>query len=207
MLKALKSLIALSISGLKRIKYYILVVTIAFLLGGLLGVFYWNVLGEQLFESMSGIVEEITVNPLYTYAYILSHNLLIVVVIGFLLGVTIITPPLVALFNGLGISSIVVYVQEKLGIPAIISVYSMLPHGVFEIPALIVSTATGVDFGVTLWKKIFKRIEKEEYIHRLKQQLALALTSILLLVVAAAIETSLIMLASSIGGGVIENIP
>ena len=207
MLKALKSLIALSISGLKRIKYYILVVTIAFLLGGLLGVFYWNVLGEQLFESMSGIVEEITVNPLYTYAYILSHNLLIVVVIGFLLGVTIITPPLVALFNGLGISSIVVYVQEKLGIPAIISVYSMLPHGVFEIPALIMSTATGVDFGVTLWKKIFRRIEKEEYIHRLKQQLALALTSILLLVVAAAIETSLIMLASSIGGGVIENIP
>ncbi len=207
MLKALKSLIALSISGLKRIKYYILVVTIAFLLGGLLGVFYWNVLGEQLFESMSGIVEEITVNPLYTYAYILSHNLLIVVVIGFLLGVTIITPPLVALFNGLGISSIVVYVQEKLGIPAIISVYSMLPHGVFEIPALIVSTATGVDFGVTLWKKIFKRIEKEEYIHRLKQQLALALTSILLLVVAAAIETSLIILALNIGGGVVESIP
>ena len=207
MLKALKSLITLSISGLKRIKYYILVVTIAFILGSLLGVFYWNILGEQLFESMSSIAEEITVNPLYTYTYILSHNLLIIIVIGFLLGVTIIAPPLVALFNGLGISSIVVYVQEKLGIPAIISVYSMLPHGVFEIPALIISTATGVDFGVTLWKKIFKRIEKEEYIHRLKQQLALALTSILLLVVAAAIETSLIMLASSIGGGVIENIP
>ncbi len=207
MLKALKSLITLSISGLKRIKYYILVVTIAFILGSLLGVFYWNVLGEQLFESMSGIVEEITVNPLYTYTYILSHNLLIIIVIGFLLGVTIIAPPLVALFNGLGISSIVIYVQEKLGIPVIMSVYSMLPHGVFEIPALIISTATGVDFGVTLWKKIFKRIEKEEYIYRLKQQLALVLTSILLLVIAAAIETSLIMLALSIGGGVIENIP
>ncbi len=207
MLKALKSLITLSISGLKRIKYYILVVTIAFILGSLLGVFYWNILGEQLFESMSSIAEEITVNPLYTYTYILSHNLLIIIVIGFLLGVTIIAPPLVALFNGLGISSIVVYVQEKLGIPAIISVYSMLPHGVFEIPALIISTATGVDFGVTLWKKIFKRIEKEEYIHRLKQQLALALTSILLLVVAAAIETSLIILALNIGGGVVESIP
>ncbi len=201
----LRPIVSLSITGLKRIKYYILVVSIAFILGSILGVFYWDSLGEQLFKNVSGIAEEISDNPLYTYAYILSHNLLIIIVIGFLLGVTIITPPLVALFNGLGISSIVLYVQEKLGIPAVISVYSMLPHGAFEIPSLIIATATGIDFGVTLWKKILKRIDREEYRIRLKQQLALVIIAVVLLVIAAAIETSLIMLSSIIGEGILSN--
>lgn len=195
-MQKLKTLIHLSTSGLKRIKYYIITNTIAFVMGVILGVLFWDTIGEQLSKELYDITKELSVNPLYTYIYILGHNLVIAIPLGFFLGITIAAPTIIALVNGVGISAIVVYAQEKLGIPAILSIYAMLPHGVFEVPAFIIATSCGIDFGVSTWKKILNRIPSEEYKARLKEEAALLLISVILFAIAAAIESSLIILAS-----------
>lgn len=195
-MQKLKTLIHLSTSGFKRIKYYIITNTIAFIMGAILGLLFWDIIGEQLFRELYDITKELPVNPLYTYMYILGHNLIIAIPLGFLLGITIIAPTIIALINGVGISAMVVYIQEKLGIPVILSIYVILPHGVFEIPALIIATSCGIDFGISTWKKILNKISSKEYKTRLKEEVALLLISVILFVMAAAIESSLIILAS-----------
>ena len=195
-MQKLKTLIHLSTSGLKRIKYYVVTNTIAFVMGTMVGVLYWDIIGEQLSKELYGIAEELSANPLYTYIYILGHNLMIAIPLGFFSGITIAAPTIIALVNGASISAIVVYVQEKLGVPAILSIYAMLPHGVFEVPAFIIATSCGIDFGVSTWKRILNKISSGKYKARLKEEVALLLVSVILFAIAAAIESSLIILAS-----------
>lgn len=194
-----KTLIELSLSGLKRIKYYAIANTVVFVLGIILGTMYWDTMGKQIADELYNITKEIIGNPLYTYAYILGHNLLIAIPLGFFLGVTIIAPTIVTLINGLGISAVVVYMQEEVGVPILLSIYAMLPHGVFEVPALLLATSCGIDFGVSTWKRILRKMSNEEYKQRLREELALITVVVILLVIAAAVETSLIVLASFIG--------
>lgn len=194
----LKALIHLSMSGLRRIKYYIIANTIAFIIGIIVGILHWSTIGEKLSKELYGITKELSINPFYAYTYILGHNLIIAIPLGFLLGVTIIVPTMVALINGAGISAIVMYIQEKLGIPAILSVYAMLPHGIFEVPAFIIATSCGIDFGVSTWKRLLNRIPSNEYRIRLREELTLLLISVILFIIAAAIETSLIILTSTL---------
>ena len=201
-------LLKLISAGLRRIKYYIIVNVIAFIAGGIIGSMSWGNLGEQLYNELKKTAGFISpTNPLQVFTYILGHNMFIAYVLGYVLGILIATPLLVMVINGIGISSVVAYFSAKSHIPVPLVVLALLPHGSFEVPALILASSVGIDFGVSTWKRLLKKIPKEEYHSRLKEEGAILILTVILLVVAATIETSLIvlgsMIAKNIGNGTI----
>ncbi len=188
----------LLVKGLKRIKYYILVNIAAFTIGIIVGVLMWQDLAEQVMNEFEDINNLLSMGPLDVFLYILQHNMFIAYPLSYVLGITVIIPALIMLINGAGVSALVVYFEATTGIPAVFSVAAMLPHGVLEVPAVILAASTGIDFGVSTWLKILKKIPMEEYLERLKQQAVILLFVLILLVIAAAIETALIMLSLSL---------
>ena len=187
----------LLVEGLKRIKYYILVNIAAFTIGVIVGVLMWQDIAEQAINELGDINSLLSMGPLEVFLYILQHNMFIAYPLSYVLGITIIVPAIIMLVNGAGVSALVVYFEATTGIPAVFSVAAMLPHGVLEVPAVILAASTGIDFGVSTWLKIFKRISIDEYRVRLKQQASILLLTFILLAAAAAIETGLIVLATS----------
>ncbi len=185
------------LEGLWRIRYYILVSTIAFAVGIVVGVIVWEDMAQQVMNEFGNINEILSMGALEVYLYILQHNLFIAFPLSYGLGITVVAPIIIMLVNGAGVSALVVYFEATMGIPAVFSIAAMLPHGVLEVPAVILAASTGIDFGVSTWLKVFKRISMEEYKKRLKQQVTILLLVFILLVTAAAIETGLIMMASS----------
>ncbi len=187
----------LLVKGLKRIKYYILVNTAAFAIGIIVGVLMWRDMAEQVINELGDINSLLSMGSLEVFLYILQHNMFIAYPLSYALGITIMVPAIIMLVNGAGVSALVVYFEATTGIPAVFSVAAMLPHGVLEVPAVILAASTGIDFGVSTWLKIFKKISMDEYKNRLKQQAVILLLTFILLVAAAAIETGLIVLATS----------
>ncbi len=185
------------LEGLKRIKYYILVNSVAFILGIVIGAIMWHEMAEQVINELGDINEIVSMGPLEVFLYILQHNMFIAYPLSYALGITVIVPALIMLINGAGVSALVIYFEATTGIPAVFSVAAMLPHGVLEVPAIILAASAGIDFGVSTWLKLLKKISMEEYRERLKQQGVILILVLLLLIVAAAIETGLIVMATS----------
>ncbi len=185
------------LEGLWRIRYYILVSIVAFAVGIVVGVIVWEDMAKQVMNEFGNVNEILSMGALEIYLYILQHNLFIAFPLSYGLGITVVAPIIIILVNGAGVSALVVYFESTMSIPAVFSIAAMLPHGVLEIPAIILAASTGIDFGVSTWLKVFKKISMEEYKKRLRQQVAILLLVFLLLVAAAAIETGLIMMASS----------
>jgi stage II sporulation protein M len=96
-------------------------------------------------------------------------------------------PILALLLNGSLISfvSVMVAQEESLGL----LLAGMLPHGIFEIPALIIGEAAALSFGATLIIAIFTKKKREPLMKQLKQSLQYLLLAFALLVPAAIIET------------------
>ncbi|HUU08129.1 MAG TPA: stage II sporulation protein M [Dehalococcoidales bacterium] len=96
-------------------------------------------------------------------------------------------PVLALTINGLllGSLSAIVAQQESLGFV----LTGLLPHGVFELPALIIGEAAALSFGAAAILAIFRRRERELLLPNLKQNLKYLLLAIGLLIPAAIIET------------------
>lgn len=96
-------------------------------------------------------------------------------------------PVLVLAVNGvlLGSLSAIVAQQESLGFV----LTGLLPHGVFELPALVIGEAAALSFGAAAILAVFRRRERELLLPNLKQNLKYLLLAIGLLIPAAIIET------------------
>lgn len=96
-------------------------------------------------------------------------------------------PVLVLTVNGLllGSLSAIVAQQESLGFV----LTGLLPHGVFELPALVIGEAAALSFGAAAILAVFRRRERELLLPNLKQNLKYLLLAIGLLIPAAIIET------------------
>ena len=95
-------------------------------------------------------------------------------------------PVLSLLLNGSLISFISVIVVEEESLGFLLA--GLLPHGIFEIPAMIIGQAAALYFGVSVIVALFSR-EKNILMPRFKQSLKYLLIAFILLVPAAIIET------------------
>ncbi len=73
----------------------------------------------------------------------------------------------------------------------IFSLWKLLPHGIFEFPAIFISTGLGIKLGTTFWKKNSSEKLKEYLLNSLKVFLLIVLP---LLIIAGIIEGSLMYL-------------
>lgn len=136
----------------------------------------------DLLQKMEGL------GALGTISFIFRNNMQSAF-FGLFLGIVLGVFPLLNIFsNGL----ILGYVIRKLVVSGeVLQLWKILPHGIFEIPAIIISLGLGLKLGMS----IFSKNSGEELSKRLKKSLFVFVFIILpLLIVAAIIEGILIFL-------------
>ncbi|MGD9678303.1 MAG: stage II sporulation protein M [Vulcanibacillus sp.] len=151
------------------------------------------------FEKLSELAEDIVKNEsiLYSITTIFVNNFkiaLFMVVIGVIFGIF---PIILLLFNGVFIGIFIKMFLED-GNSVIFLLIGLLPHGVFELTAIILAAAFGMKLGFTLFRtliNLFKGIETNDYTLRLsnliKQTVVVLFGVAAILFVAAVIESTL----------------
>lgn len=108
-------------------------------------------------------------------------------VLSFVLSPILCLVPVLSLtMNGwmVGFISMTVAQEQSLGLV----LAGLLPHGIFELPALVLGGAAALSFGVTAMLALFKR-RGELLLFGLKQNLRYLIIALILLLPAAVIET------------------
>ncbi len=96
--------------------------------------------------------------------------------------------PILALtFNGLLLSFISTIVAQEESLGFVLA--GLLPHGIFELPALIIGEAAALSFGAMMILALFKKELRKRLPPSLKQNLRYLVIAFALLVPAAIIET------------------
>ncbi len=136
---------------------------------------------EELAELLASL-------PLALVALIIFIKNTSVLLLSFALSPILVLVPVLALtFNGwfIGLVSIVVIGEESLGF----LLSGLLPHGIFEIPALILGQAAALSFGTTLMLALFSQERRNHLLPGLKRDLKYLMIALALLLPAAIIET------------------
>lgn len=177
----------LSSLGMKRPRLiYVLISTLIFTLTIVWGYLIGRNEGEieTIRNSFSAFNLLEGLPPFALFILILLNNAVktfFVVVLGFLFGIA----PIYFLYiNGIVIGIVISYLQQKVGLAPV--VVGLLPHGIFEVPALLLASAIGLWLG---WNFILRIIHKEPFWPKYKAGLLLYAQFVLpLLLIAAFIE-------------------
>lgn len=176
-------------SYLKEAKNYFLVVFLLFILSSLFGFLFPVFLREYIRRFVEDLLAKTKgMGFLELLTFILQNNLY-TAFMGMILGIAFGVLPLVYTFmNGYVIGYVSNAVVGEAGYRALLS---LVPHGIFEIPALILSLGLGLKLGMFVWAKE----KKKQLLYDLRKSLEVFVFVILpLLVIAAFIETGLMFL-------------
>ena len=156
-------------------------------------------LGFAAPASVSGLISEdiaalekqlasILALPRFLIAIFIFFKNVSVLLLSFILSPIFCLVPIVALIaNGWALSfvSAIVAQERSLGFVLV----GLLPHGVFELPALILGEAAALSFGTIVILALFRREGKNLLLPRLRQNIKYLLIAFALLLPAAIIET------------------
>lgn len=143
-------------------------------------------LGE-VFGSLEQLAANLAFYQFSTALFIFFNNLMTLLV-GFIFSPILCLTPVVALLLNGGLLSLVsgLVLQEK-SIWFVLA--AILPHGIFEIPALIIGGAASLSFGVAVMLALVSPEKRGQLLSNLKQNLRYLVIAGILLVPAAIIET------------------
>ena len=174
---------------LKETKIFLIAIIILFLASAILGYIYQP---PKLVEMVLKIIEDLTLqtenyNFLEMFVFILQNNLkssFFGIILGPLLGIM---PVFSTALNGYVIGFVGKLSVENFGS---ISLLRLLPHGIFELPAVIISLSLGLRLFTQL---LTAKKTKETFLYNLENSLWTFLYIVFpLLLIAAIIETILI---------------
>lgn len=183
------------VSGFKRAVAYVVASRVFIYIG--LGLFFFSALVAFSFPSwFSGfndtlrqlVMQTQGMNWIQLFMFIFRNNLLsafFALFLGILFGV-------VPIFNALLNGAVLGYVVARtIPIAGVASLWRLLPHGIFELPAIFIAIGLGIKMGAVLFKVSSRSFMKE----RISASLDVFVYIILpLLFVAAVIEATLILL-------------
>jgi stage II sporulation protein M len=185
---SLKEYFCASLDYIRENKKYIYTSIILFFISAIIGVALHSHL-SYLDEMIKEILDKAAnLSGLDLIAFIFKNNLLAsfyFLFLGIILGII----PLVnSITNGLLIG----YVCEKVAsTSSIIDLWRLLPHGIFELPAIFISAGLGIKLGMA----VFSKNERKKINENLtKSMITFILVIIPLLIIAAIIEGLLITL-------------
>ncbi|MEM0490214.1 MAG: stage II sporulation protein M [Ignisphaera sp.] len=121
-----------------------------------------------------------------TAFYIFRRNLL-VAAISTASGLLVFIPGAIVFANGFIVGMVIMLVIMTEGSP-LLGFVAIAPHGVFELPAILMASAFGTKLGIDFWKYVFKR-NREDIAKTLKILPKIILIIVLLLLVASLIES------------------
>lgn len=176
------------IYALKRHKHTIYGVGLLFLVSFIISylliyinIWHFREIGNLIFSQFSESVDASHItnkSSLDIFLFILIHNLSV----AFLLYLTMVLSIIILMTNAFLIAY-VLYATEPLKF-----VLLVIPHGVIEIPALILSASSGI----LLFKAFCKKIKKSsEYILDYRDSLRIFIVSIVLFTIAAIVESTI----------------
>lgn len=153
---------------LVELKHFFAVLSLIFLIFTVITTVYYNVSGEEVdasFEELNGVVETETDEEEMNIAELILDNVtvnLMYMLTGILPFCFI--PVLMLVVNSMPLGASLGYVSYSQGVPIIEVLFlRVLPHGIFEIPALILSITLGFYICKVLTLKIVKK-DKRVYI-------------------------------------------
>ncbi|MEK6818729.1 MAG: stage II sporulation protein M [Nanoarchaeota archaeon] len=171
---------------LKESKKYIYCSILIFLIGILFGIIFKDNLSFLDSKLKELILKSVSLNPLERIFFILQNNLQISIfsiIIGTFFGIFVI---LICFYNGIVIG----YVISKYT-ASLTDLWRLIPHGIFELPAVFISFGLGIKLGFSL---ISKNKTFKENLYSSANTLLLVI--IPLLIIAAIIEGLLIFFVS-----------
>lgn len=188
---SLKQMYRYSFAFIKESKNFIYFVIGVFVLFALIGFFLPvpEELAQQIFQTIQNLIAQTEgMGQLELTAFIFWNNLktsLIGMVLGIALGIY---PLIVSFTNGYLIGFV-----SRLSVRAegISSLWRLVPHGIFELPAVFISLGLGLKIGSFILQKK-KSASLKEYFTR--SVIAFTLIVVPLLIIAAVIEGALIAL-------------
>ena len=122
-----------------------------------------------------------------TAAFILLKNVSALLVSFILSPIFCLAPILSLLVNGVIISFISVIVAEEMSLGYVLA--GLLPHGVFELPAIIIGEAAALNFGFMIMLALVFKERRKSLPANLKKSLSFLVLAFILLVPASIIET------------------
>ncbi|MDR0271294.1 stage II sporulation protein M [Paenibacillus sp.] len=174
-------------------------VTLLFIIGIIAGWYSTGSLSELINQQMKGIKEvannlSLSSNPKWSFFVFIFFNNSIKAVIMIFLGLFIgVLPILFLLLNGMVVGFLVHNSMNQGESLFDLVVKGLLPHGIIEIPAIIIACAFGLQMGLLVLSS-FGRSGKRELQRKWKDTFRMALTAsvwiVILLFVAAIIEST-----------------
>lgn len=177
-----------SIGYIKESRNYIYFIIVVFLIGGLIGFSFPDQFGffDVIIRDLSERVE--TLGPIELTWFIFQNNLssaFFGAIAGVIFGII---PVLVSLINGALVGYVYELASSEGGFGVILY---LIPHGIFELPAVFISLGLGVKFGMFVFAGESRKVH--EFKRRFWNFLKVFFTVVLpLLVIAAIIEGVLI---------------
>lgn len=172
----------------KESKNYLLIVSAIFLFTFLVGFFFPVFFADMVKEFIDNLIAKTEgMGFLQLFLFIFKNNLM-TAFSALLFGVVFgLFPLILTILNGYILGFVAGRVFLSSGF---FSLWRLLPHGIFELPALIISLSLGLRLGMFIFAKEGKR--KKVFLYNLKNSFKAFLYVILpLLLIAAFIETCL----------------
>lgn len=174
---------------LKDIKNFILVIILIFFISAFIGFFIQppQEIVQMILEYVQELLEKTQgMSYIELTGFIFFNNLkssFMVLIFGFLFGIL---PIISTLANGYMVGFVSAMSVEAEGF---VSLWQLVPHGIFELPAVFISLGMGLKFGTF----IFQKEKLKSFEKFLKESLRVFVFIVLpLLIIAAIIEGSLI---------------
>jgi len=185
----IKTLYINSLNHIKNCKKFILTIIILFFFGFLVGLIISppQEIIVKIIEMLKEILGQIEGKNTFEIIQFILFNNAKVSIIGLITGIFLgIIPIILALTNGYLLGFVALISMQSEGIS---SLWKILPHGIFELPAIFISLGLGLELGTLIFQKDTAKKLKE----KLKKSLiTFVLIVVPLLVIAAIIEGILI---------------
>jgi len=171
------------------IKKWIIISTILFFTGMVIGLVSPSTEALESLESLLDIAD--TTVPFSSIGFFILYliNNVFKMVLSFVFSpILCILPVLSLVANGWVISSVGYFIVDVQQYSIVYFLMGILPHGIFEIPALIIGQAAALSLGTMTIAAIFSEGKRRVLFDNLKENLKYLGIVVLLLVIAAAIE-------------------
>jgi len=176
-------------SFLGEIKNFIWFSIIVFLLFILIGYFFPVFFRKEIIDLIVNLMDKIKdYNMIQMIGYIIANNswaAVISVVFGILFGII---PLGTIVFNGYLLGFVANYAVSQGGL---IVLWKIFPHGIFELPAIILAVSMGIKLGTNFFRKDSNKIFRKDFGDTMRVFIFIIIP---LLIIAGIIEGSLIFL-------------
>ena len=174
-------------------KRWILIAIALFVIGLVLGLIPQPGIADLMAEDLAALEELaglLATLPQFAVFVLIFFKNVLAMVLGFVLSpILCLVPVLTLAVNGWLLAFVSSLVIQEKSIGFVLA--GLLPHGIFEIPALIIGQAAALSFGVMAIVALFRRDKRPLLLPNIKQNLKYLLLALALLLPAAIIEAYL----------------